>query len=67
MLIYECKNMSVHLRVISGSDYELWYSGGTLLFIFGSGIVHLSQADMDWVFPIDVMHSLGSGLKAKLK
>lgn len=62
----QLKAMSVNLRVISGSDFEFWYSGGTPLFTFGSGIVRLSQADMDW-FSIDVMHSLGSGLKAKLK
>ncbi len=29
--------------------------------------MRLNQADMYWVFSIDVMHSLGSGLKAKLK
>lgn len=53
--------------MISGSDFEFWYSGGTPLFTFGSEIVRLNQADMDWVFSIDVMHSLGSGLTAKLK
>lgn len=45
---------------------RVWCSGGALLFTFGSEIVCLSQA-WSWVFPIDVMHSLGPGLKAKLK
>lgn len=53
--------------MIAGSGFEFWCSGGALLFIVGSGILHLDQADMDWVFPIDVMNSLGPGIKAKLK
>ena len=41
--------------------------GGTLLFTFGSGFVHLGQADMDLMLSIEVMHSLGVCLKGQTK
>ncbi len=58
MSMFVLKKLSFNLRVMSGCDFEFW---DTLLFTFGSKIVRLSPADMDLVFSIDVMHSLGSG------
>lgn len=41
--------------------------GGNRSFTFGSEITRFSHADMAWVFPADVLHSLGSGLKGQTK